>query len=56
MRDLDHNRVEAARAWALDCDWLDRDEIAELSARAIVRGIESHYDGGWAQFIADGEL
>ena len=48
-------QVEAARAWALDCEWLDSDQIAELPAGAIVRGVDEHYAGGWAQFVADSE-
>ena len=48
--------VEEMRVWLLDCSWGDLDEeaIAELSERAVVRGVARHYAGGVAQFITDG--
>lgn len=44
------------RGWVSDCVWsdLDSDEIADLSDEQIMRGVARKYDGGIAQFIADG--
>lgn len=46
-----------ARAWLNGLDWTDADAelIAELCPRAVYRAVDFHYEGGWAQFLRDGE-
>jgi hypothetical protein len=44
--------ISAARRWALDCEWLDSDDIADMSDAHIVAGVNQHYEGGWAAFAA----
>jgi hypothetical protein len=41
-----------ARAWVADCTWADGDTCEYLSDDTIRHGIERHYEGGWAAFIA----
>ena len=49
-----NEHLDAAREWASDCQWCeDEDEINELPDDAIMKGVERHYDGGWAGFIRD---
>lgn len=51
---LNSEQLAAARAWVADCVWMeDADELAELTDREVCRGIDRHYAGGIAQFIAD---
>jgi hypothetical protein len=45
-------QVTEARAWVADCMWAD--DTASLPDAAIVAGVQRHYDGGWAGFLADG--
>jgi hypothetical protein len=46
--------LRQARAWALECTWLeDPEDIEDLDDEQVVRGIQEHYDGGWAQFVLD---
>jgi len=47
--------IEDAREWVRDCSWadLDPDDVDTLGTIEIVRGVELHYDGGWAQFVLD---
>ena len=47
--------VEDAREWVRDCSWadLDDEDIDQLGTIALVRGVELHYDGGWAAFVLD---
>jgi hypothetical protein len=40
-----------ARAWVADCTWLD--DTSGLGDAAIVAGVQRHYEGGWAAFLAD---
>jgi len=46
--------LNAARDWIADCQWAGDIDVAKLSDDAVRAGIQVHYDGGWAQFIADG--
>lgn len=45
--------LSEARAWIKDCDWpdLETDEVDELSAEEITRGVHRHYDGGLVAFL-----
>ena len=43
-----------ARSWVADCVWADL-ETDDLTDAALRAGIERHYDGGWAGFLADCE-
>lgn len=47
--------VDEARAWLGDCAWqnVDREDIEELPAGFILRGVARHYDGGLVQFVTD---
>lgn len=46
--------VDQMREWALDCQWReDADEISEMSADEIIRGVNANYDGGVKEFIRD---
>lgn len=38
------------RAWVMDCEWID--DPSELPSSEIARGVERHYEGGIASFIA----
>ena len=48
--------LSEARGWIADNPWADmaEDDIADLSDEQVRRGIEAHYEGGWAQFARDG--
>lgn len=48
MRDL----ISEARDWIADA-FSDVD-ASELSDTDVYFGVQRHYDGGWAQFVADG--
>ena len=44
-----------ARAWVDDCQWGEGEAMgseAGLSDATIRRGIDRHYAGGWAGFVA----
>jgi hypothetical protein len=47
--------VREARAWLCDCVWadVDEDDILDLADAAIVRGVERHFEGGWAEFTRE---
>lgn len=49
--------IGAARSWVADCLWSDVDAawVADASDAQMIMGVEVHYDGGWAQFVADNE-
>jgi hypothetical protein len=44
--------VAAAREWLSDCDWrdVDSEHIERMPARAILRAVERHYEGGLSAF------
>ena len=42
-----------ARGWIADCEWADDFDVDALTAEQIRRGIDRHYDGGWAGFVRD---
>lgn len=45
-----------ARDWLIDC-FPKQDTIIRQSTTAQIRAdIARHYEGGWAQFVDDGEL
>jgi hypothetical protein len=48
--------ISAARSWIADCEWanIGPDDIADLTHTDVIAGIQRHYQGGWAQFTADG--
>lgn len=48
--------VSDARAWLLDCfeDEEDQEDIRSLNAIRIVQSVETHYEGGYRQFLRDG--
>jgi hypothetical protein len=54
VHEVSGSDIRAMREWAADCLWLDVDEaeIFELSAHTIIRGVDEHYDGGVAGFVA----
>jgi hypothetical protein len=41
------------REWVSDCQWndLEPEEIADLEAITILRGVEKHYCGGLSDFL-----
>lgn len=43
-----------ARGWLLDCG-ADPDLVDEATDLAVHREVDRHYEGGWPQFVADGE-
>lgn len=51
-------QLKEARNWVADCVWgdLDADDVAALPERAIIAGVNHHYEGGWRQFVADNFL
>lgn len=51
----DERLVSDCRLWIAECVWReDEDELAELTALEVIRGVNRHYDGGIEQFIRDG--
>lgn len=46
--------IRAARGWVADCGWADLadGDVADLSDVQIVAGVNRHYAGGWAAFVA----
>lgn len=56
MGETDSALIEQARTWVKDCLWADIEEedVDELPAEVVRRGVERHYAGGWAQFVEDG--
>jgi hypothetical protein len=50
--------VRVARDWLLECftDEGCAESIGLLNAVGVVQGIESHWAGGWPQFLADNLL
>jgi len=54
--DATSEQMRDARNWAADCQWADDSEdLKGLSDDQIGRGVQKHYDGGWAGFIEDGD-
>jgi len=53
---IDPELISAARSWIADCEWanIGPDDIADLAHIDVIAGIQQHYQGGWAQFTADG--
>ena len=45
--------IKEARAWLADLEWADEPDFAAMSDEQIRRGVQRHYDGGWAGFVAD---
>jgi hypothetical protein len=47
--------VGAARTWLAECAWgdMESDDFLSLPTSLIVRGVQTHYEGGWAGFVAD---
>lgn len=43
--------IHEARGWIADCFGADVD-VALLSDRAVIEGVQRHYEGGWAAFVA----
>ena len=48
------SEVAEARGWLLDCG-CDPDELASHDDASVIKTVAANYDGGWAQFIADGQ-
>lgn len=48
--------IAEARAWASDCAWRDSDEIAGYSDEEIIRGVNTHYEGGIDQLARNALL
>ncbi len=55
-------QLQDMRDWVADCTWGEGDNdpdeqqewIAAMDDETLLRGIERHYAGGIAQFLADG--
>ena len=45
--------ISEARSWLADCGWADEPDFAAMTDEQIRRGVQRHYDGGWAQFVSD---
>lgn len=46
--------VQVMRDWVSECSWgenFEPDEIQEMDAIIIVRGVNRHFDGGLAEFM-----
>ena len=54
---IESHHIEEARDHIADCQWADLEDndIKNLTDREIINGISKHYQGGWPQFLADGE-
>ena len=46
--------LEDMRSWIADCEWQDLDDldIEKLTTKEIIRGINTHFDGGVDAFMA----
>lgn len=53
--ELTGSLLTEAREWIMDCCWtdLEPEDVEDLPAAVIQRGIRRHYAGGVAQFVAD---
>ncbi len=50
--DVDPRLLQEARDWVSDCQWKeDPEDLDEYSDDDIIRGVNRHYDGGWATFV-----
>ena len=49
MEDL----IKEARAWLADLEWADEPDFDAMTDEQVRRGVNRHYDGGWAGFAAD---
>jgi hypothetical protein len=49
----DQALVRAAREWAADCEWLDKELLDQYDDLTILAGVDDHYDGGIRQFVRD---
>jgi hypothetical protein len=45
--------ISEARGWLSDLQWADEPDFAAMTDYQVRRGVERHYDGGWAQFASD---
>jgi hypothetical protein len=45
--------INEARAWLADLEWADEPDFSVMTDEQIWRGVNRHYDGGWAGFTAD---
>jgi hypothetical protein len=52
---ISSEQLSAMRDWVSECVWLDiePEDVAELTERQIVQGIERHYVGGVEAFLED---
>lgn len=50
----DHVLIAEARSWLADCAWVNmtEDDFSELTESQVVAGVQRHYEGGWAAFVA----
>lgn len=48
----DMDLMAEARAWIADC--FDGVDAGALTDDEVKRGVQRHYAGGWAGFVADG--
>lgn len=48
-------QIQQARDWIGDCQWADEFEVDELTPAEVMAGVEAFYDGGWKQFVKDGQ-
>jgi hypothetical protein len=49
--------MDDARSWIADLDWqnVEREDLMDMSDATIRKAIDKYYDGGWEQFIHDGQ-
>lgn len=54
MTAFDQATIKAMRDWIADCVWRDLspEDIEELTDDEIIRGVDQHYQGGVAAFVA----
>lgn len=45
--------IKQMKDWALDCQWMDQEDIEEMGDEEILRGVQRHYEGGIKQFLRD---
>lgn len=48
-------QIADAWEWVSDCVWADEPNPDCVPAWQLIRGIDRNYEGGWAQFLADGQ-
>lgn len=57
--EVDQETIQQMRGWVKECEWEqsldDPDFVDGLTDAEVLAGVDNHYGGGAAQFVADGQ-